>query len=345
MCLLVQTNSNLDLGMGIYSKDVNGVIFGNNTQTDAVFASRGERTATQVAINLSVNRSKKDACLIMLNLAPFNSVICFGSYALFMDYEASQSDSAIHVAGILEAVMAFIFKKRTLPLGRISQKPPKPQRLVDRLLLPGEAAQGRLRVISQFRAARLHKASNFADLFGWLMFARRGWCRCTPPPLTQSHTYSLTAGQPPYTRLQLKLGAQWARAVNEKAPGVEFWKHSDAISVELATTPRSETFRQRKLGKGSRTLPRSLRFGSGRMPIRFTSWILRAAFCGHRRTRRNSRRSRAFCQLIRSLRPKSWHLLACISWWRLPWTSGHCRSRRCGQRYSLIRGATIASQI
>jgi len=179
---LVQTNSDLDLSRGVDGDDVSENVFAGQLQSGA-FSIKVEwaqsdglpeappGTLIALAIKLGACPDKRQGFQQLLNFKVEEFASLPNLYAAYIAFSGLQTNALVPVAGALEVIVALVGQGHSLPW-QPATPVTNPQWLVARLLEPSEAENGFVKVLSQFRAAELDTAPNFAEFLGRWMAAR-----------------------------------------------------------------------------------------------------------------------------------------------------------------------------
>jgi len=244
---LIQTNSDLDLCRGVDQQNVNAVVFGGSLQTNAFghrieffkklpLERRTPQTLIELACSISDARDKKDAFKQFLGLDSADYMKIPNYYAGYMMFSASQTNAPIPIAGLVEvAVIALSNHSDTLPW-RISADSgcpaPAPQWLTARFLQPSEVAGGQVRILQEFRAAKMDTSPSYGEFLARWMLARCGKrVRRNIIPAHCRHGASWWG--------QVETAKEVANGVRSECPEFKLWGDAGDYSVLLDALVRT----------------------------------------------------------------------------------------------------------
>ena len=245
--LLLQTNSDLDLSRGAGESDINTNVFQGRLQTNAfgqkiVFqkgfqAEKIPDSVINLAVAIGLAPDKKEAFKEYLNFDLDDAMLggaqescqkqpCVQNlYSDFISFGAATMKAAqLPVAGVLEVIASLQQQGHEMPwqYQQVGMEVPQPQWLLSRLLQPNEVANGNLRVLTEFREARLHEAQSLVDYLYLWMLGRRG-------RRDHGEGRDIEGRFSKNFRGQLLLARQLAQDVKACYPDFDIWRADSAI--------------------------------------------------------------------------------------------------------------------
>ena len=237
--LLLQTNTDLDLSRGVDGEDLMAHIFRGKMQTGAFLQNiefKGESLAGQpppktvigLAVAIGEAPNKQEAFRRYLNIDPADHVTLPSFYAAYIAYSAKQTNAALPVAGVLEVIVTLVGREGHDMPWSSSGEVPQPQWVLARFLVPYEVEGARLRILTQFRAARMDSARSMAEYLSRWMAARN--CR-------RLRRHNVSAGSRFTSNFwrQLVIARDVADTVKAHCPSFSLWDGGDVLLTRALT--------------------------------------------------------------------------------------------------------------
>ena len=232
-CLLIQTNSDLDLCRGIDKAALNDTVFNHQLQSGAfnqaidinkVIAQKAglpsvPRTILELACMLwKINKKKAFQHLFGIQTETLGiTETRWNLYTAYMVFAGTETQASIPIAGLLEIITSVL---RQTPFShniRLDSIPTSPQWMVGEFLSPtSKTHTSHIRVLSQFRDAQLNAASTYAEFLAqWMASRANQRTHHVVIPANTRHRKSFW--------LQLELARQVAIKVRVLCPNFVLW--------------------------------------------------------------------------------------------------------------------------